>query len=408
MINSAQNIFENCELLSPAGSFESLKTALHFGADAVYLGGPFMQLRAQSAGFSENDLIKAVEYVHSKGKKIYVTVNSFAINEEIDKLCDYAGFLYDAAADGVIVSDLGALAEIKSAAPDLPVHISTQANIQNYRTAEIYYNMGAERVVLAREMTLDEIRELRARTPSKLEIETFVHGAMCMSYSGRCLISSYLTGKSGNRGDCTQPCRWMYSIVEEKRPGQRFTVIEENGSSAILSSHDLCCIDFLDDIAKAGVKSFKIEGRMKSPYYVATVTNAYRRRMDDSASLDTLKNELECASHRPYSSGFYFGKLKYDHSNDGLYRQSCRFIGIVLGDDNTENRYLVEMRNRFSVGDTLEILSPFSSGKSFKVESIRDKNGCDRETAHLPQEILSVYCKEKLYAGDILRMRIDN
>lgn len=403
MMNS--NIFENCELLCPAGSFESMKTALHFGADAVYAGGPFMQLRADNAGFSEEDIIKAVGLVHGKGKKLYITVNCFATNSEIDRLPDYSRFLYDAGVDGVIVSDLGSVVTIKNSAPDLPVHISTQANIQNYKTAEVYYNMGAERVVLGREMTLEEIAELRARTPKDMEIEAFVHGAMCMSYSGRCLISSYLSGKSGNHGECTQPCRWMYNIVEEKRPEQHFTVIEENGTSAILSSHDLCCIDFLDEIAKAGVISFKIEGRMKSPYYVATVTNAYRQRMNGTASLDELKYELECASHRPYSSGFYYGALKYDHNNDGLYHQSCKFIGIVLGED-TQGRYFVEMRNRFSVGDRLEILSPNSSGKSFTVESIIDKNGNDRQTAHLPQEILSVACNEKLSEGDILRVRL--
>ena len=403
MMNS--NIFKNCELLCPAGSFESMKTALHFGADAVYAGGPFMQLRADNAGFSEEDIIKSAELVHSKGKKLYITVNCFATNSEIGRLPDYSRFLYDAGVDGVIVSDLGSVVTIKNSAPDLPVHISTQANIQNYKTAEVYYNMGAERVVLGREMTLEEIAELRARTPKDMEIEAFVHGAMCMSYSGRCLISSYLSGKSGNHGECTQPCRWMYNIVEEKRPEQHFTVIEENGTSAILSSHDLCCIDFLDEIAKAGVISFKIEGRMKSPYYVATVTNAYRQRMNGTASLDELKYELECASHRPYSSGFYYGALKYDHNNDGLYHQSCKFIGIVLGED-TPGRYFVEMRNRFSVGDRLEILSPNSSGKSFTVESIIDKNGNDRQTAHLPQEILSVACNEKLSEGDILRIRL--
>ena len=401
----SNNIFENCELLCPAGSFESMKTALHFGADAVYAGGPFMQLRADNAGFSEENIIKAAELVHSKGKKLYITVNCFATNNEIDRLPDYARFLYNAGVDGVIVSDLGSVVTIKNSAPDLPVHISTQANIQNYKTAEVYYNMGAERVVLGREMTLEEIAELRAKTPKDMEIEAFVHGAMCMSYSGRCLISSYLSGKSGNHGECTQPCRWMYNIVEEKRPEQHFTVIEENGTSAILSSHDLCSIDFLDEIAKAGVNSFKIEGRMKSPYYVATVTNAYRQRMNGTASLDELKYELECASHRPYSTGFYYGALKYDHHNDGLYHQSCKFIGIVLGED-TPGRYFVEMRNRFSVGDRLEILSPNSSGKSFTVESIIDKNGNDRQTAHLPQEILSVACNEKLSEGDILRIRL--
>ena len=399
------NIFKGTELLCPAGSFESLTTALHFGADAVYCGGPLLQLRAENAGFTAEGIVEATQLVHSKGKKIYITVNCFATNSEIDKLSDYAKFLYETGVDGVIVSDLGSVVTIRSAAPDLPVHISTQANIQNFRTAETYYNMGAERVVLGREMTLEEIAELRHRTPKELEIETFVHGAMCMSYSGRCLISSYLTGKSGNHGDCTQPCRWMYNIVEEKRPEQHFTVIEENGASAILSSHDLCCIDFLDEIAKAGVISFKIEGRMKSPYYVATVTNAYRQRINGTATLDTLHHELECASHRPYSTGFYYGALKYDHNNDGLYRQSCKFIGIVQSKD-TDGRYFVEMRNKFSVGDTLEVLSPFSSGQSFTVTSIVDKNGTSRESAHIPQEILSVECPIELHEGDILRKRL--
>lgn len=400
------DIFNGCELLCPAGSFESLKAALHFGADAVYAGGPLMQLRSDNAAFSEGDIISAVNLVHKTGKKIYITVNCFATNSEIDKLSDYARFLYDVGVDGVIVSDLGSVVTIKNSTPDLPVHISTQANIQNYKTAETFYNLGAERVVLGREMTLDEIAELRARTPKDMEIEAFVHGAMCMSYSGRCLISSYLTGKSGNHGDCTQPCRWMYNIVEEKRPEQHFTVIEENGTSAILSSHDLCCIDFLDEIAKAGVTSFKIEGRMKSPYYVATVTNAYRQRINGTADIDTIHNELECASHRPYSTGFYFGALKYDHNNDGLYRQSCKFIGIVL-EDEENGRYKVQMRNRFAVGDTLEILSPYSSGKSFNVTSIIDKDGNNRTVAHIPQEILSIECKEKLHPGDFLRMRLE-
>ncbi|MCD7775410.1 MAG: U32 family peptidase [Clostridiales bacterium] len=400
-----KNIFKGCELLSPAGSPETLKTALYFGADAVYIGGSFMQMRADIAGFSDEELSNAVELVHSKGKKLYVAANCFARNDEISKLRDYAKFLSFSGVDGVIVSDLGVLAVMKEAAAELPVHISTQANIQNYKTAEVYYNFGAKRVVLGREMTLEQIAALREMTPKELEIECFVHGAMCMSYSGRCLISSFLTGKSGNRGDCTQPCRWMYNIVEEKRPGQHFTVIEDNGSSAILSSHDLNCIEFLDQIALAGVTSFKIEGRMKSPYYVATVTNAYRQRMDGTASIESLKSELECASHRPYSSGFYFGDLKYDHSNDGLYRQSCKFMGIVLEDEGN-GRFKVEMRNRFSVGDTLEILSPHSSGQSFKVESIIDKDGNSRETAHIPREVLSIRSDTQLHEGDILRKRI--
>lgn len=399
-----ENIFSDCELLSPAGSLEGLETALYFGADAVYIGGPFMQLRAENASFSAEDTVKAIGFTHGKGKKIYIAVNCFAQNSEIDKLAHYAKFLYEAGADGVIVSDLGALAVIKSAAPSLPVHISTQANIQNYKTAEVFYNMGASRVVLGREMTLADIAELREKTPKQLEIECFIHGAMCMAYSGRCLISSYLTGRSGNRGDCTQPCRWMYNVVEQKRPGQNFTVVEEDGASAIFSSHDLNCMEFLDKIAEAGVMSFKIEGRMKAPYYVATVTNAYRKRMDGAAGVEELQRELDCASHRPYSSGFYFGKLKYDCANDGLYRQDCKFTAKVK-DRICDGKYLIEMRNRFSVGDALEILSPHSIGKSLKVESITDTDGNEKTEAILPMEKLIIACDEKLREGDILRKR---
>ncbi len=398
----SDNIFKGCELLSPAGSVEGLKTALYFGADAVYVGGPFMQLRAENAGFSIDELRQASEYVHAKGKKIYVTVNSFALNSDIEKLGDYAKALNELSVDGVIVSDLGTIYVMKQSAPDLPVHISTQANIQNYKTAQVYYNMGAKRIIPGREMSLEDIAEMRIKTPKELEIECFVHGAMCMSYSGRCLLSSFLTGKSGNRGECTQPCRWMYYIVEQKRPGQHFTVIEDNGTSAILSSHDLNCIKFLDQIAQAGVISFKIEGRMKSPYYVATVTNAYRRRMDGTSTIDQLKSELDCASHRPYSSGFYFGDLKYNHANDGLYHQSCKFIGVVKA-DNGNGTYMVEMRNRFSIGDTLEILSPHSLGRSFTVERITDNDGNDRQSAHIPGEIVCVHANERLYNGDMLR-----
>ena len=268
------------ELLAPAGDLECLRTALRFGADAVYVGGPQMQLRAGSVGFSMDDLAEAVREAHALNRRLYVTVNAFASNSEIDALSDYAQALKALGADAVIVSDLGAIAAIRRAAPDLDVHVSTQANCLNYAAAQVYADLGATRVVLGREMSLTEIAELRAKTPASLELEAFVHGAMCMAYSGRCMISAYLAGRSANRGACAQSCRWTYHLMEEKRPGQFFPVEEDDRGTTILSSLDLCCIDFLDRIAAAGVTSFKIEGRMKSPYYVATVVNAYRKRLD--------------------------------------------------------------------------------------------------------------------------------
>ncbi len=395
----------NVELLAPAGSFESLKTALYFGADAVYCGGPLLQLRASGAGFSFEDLKNAVEYTHARGKKLYVTVNCFAQNEEIDALGDYANTLYNIGVDAVIVSDLGAVAEIREKCPSLPVHISTQANTQNFRTIEVYHNMGVERVVLGREMTMEQIESLQGRIPDDMEIEVFVHGAMCMAYSGRCLLSSFLSNRSGNRGECSQPCRWNYYLMEEKRQNMFLPVIEEDGATAVLSSTDLKAIEFLGRLEKAGVKSFKIEGRMKSPYYVATVVNAYRHFMDGTATLEQCEAELDCASHRPFASGFYFGEAKADPNNDGLYHQTCSFIGIVL-EDLGDGRYLVEQRNRFDVGDSLEILSPSAIGMSFEVTSIRDINGEERASAHLVQEKISISCPHRLHEGDILRKRI--
>ena len=395
----------NVELLAPAGSFESLKTALYFGADAVYCGGPLLQLRASGAGFTFESLKEAVDYTHERGKKLYVTVNSFAENEEIDRLGDYASTLYNMGVDAVIVSDLGAVTEIREKCPALPVHISTQANTQNYKTIEVYHRMGVERVVLGREMTMAQIEDLQGRIPEDMEIEVFVHGAMCMAYSGRCLLSSFLSNRSGNRGECSQPCRWNYYLVEEKRQNMFIPVIEEEGATAVLSSTDLKAIEFLDRLERAGVKSFKIEGRMKSPYYVATVVNAYRHFMDGTATLEECERELDCASHRPFASGFYFGEAKADPNNDGLYHQTCQFIGIVL-EELGDGRYLVEQRNRFDVGDTLEILSPATIGKSFEVTSIKDTNGNDRESAHLVQEKVGILCPHELHAGDILRRRI--
>ena len=395
----------NVELLAPAGSMEALKTALYFGADAVYCGGPLLQLRAGSAGFTFGELREAADYTHGLGKKLYVTVNCFAENGEIGQVGDYARKLKALGADAVIASDLGVIAELREQCPELPVHVSTQANCLNYKTVNVYHGMGASRVVLGREMTLAAIEELRGKIPPEMEIEVFVHGAMCMAYSGRCLLSSFLANRSGNRGECAQPCRWSYFLIEGKRQNMLFPVVEEGESTAIFSSADLNCISFLDRLEQAGVKSFKIEGRMKSPYYVATVVNAYRHRMDGTASLEQCEAELDCASHRPYSTGFYFGQMKQDPYNDGAYHRTCDFIGVALGEAG-EGQYVVEQRNRFAVGDTLEILSPSSMGLSFRVERITGDDGLDRQEAHLVQEKVTVPCPYPLFPGDILRKRL--
>lgn len=399
------------ELLAPAGDLERLRTALRFGANAVYVGGPQMQLRAGSVGFSMDDLAEAVREAHALNRRLYVTVNAFASNSEIDALGDYAQALKALGADAVIVSDLGAIAAIRRAAPDLDVHVSTQANCLNYAAAQVYADLGATRVVLGREMSLTEIAELRAKTPASLELEAFVHGAMCMAYSGRCMISAYLAGRSANRGACAQSCRWTYHLMEEKRPGQFFPVEEDDRGTTILSSLDLCCIDFLDQIAAAGVTSFKIEGRMKSPYYVATVVNAYRKRLDalktgnaDDMQLALLRRELNAASHRPYSSGFYFGELKHHAPDEGAYLQNCTFVGVVR-ERLSGGRILFECRNRIREGDRVELLSPDSLGLSFVAGNIRSESGLPEPAAARPSEIYSMDCGCPAAPGDLLRMR---
>lgn len=393
------------ELLAPAGDMECLETAIHFGADAVYIGGPLLQLRADNVGFDRDGIKNAVKYAHSKGVKLYVTVNCFAKNEEIDAAADYAQFLYESGVDAVIVSDIGLIAEIHKAAPNLEIHVSTQANCQNFGAAKVYWEMGAKRVVLGREMTLDEIIEFRKRIPEEMEIEAFVHGAMCMSYSGRCMISSYLVNRSGNRGGCAQPCRWSYHLVEQKRPNEFFQVVEDDKGTAILSSHDMCAVSFLDKLEAAGICSYKIEGRMKTPFYVATAVNAYRHAIDGDIPMETIERELDSISHRPYSSAFYFGEMKHSHGNSGAYIQKCLFIGKVL--DYSDGFVTIEQRNNFKPGDELEVISPSCTGEKFTVTEIFDMDGNSREDARLIQQILRLPCPIKLNKGDLLRKRIE-
>ncbi|MGN0185112.1 MAG: U32 family peptidase [Aristaeellaceae bacterium] len=399
------------ELLAPAGDSERLHTALRFGADAVYLGGPMLQLRAGSVGFDMQSLAEAVRTVHAAGKRIYVTVNAFAGNADVDAAADYGRALHALGVDAAIVSDLGLIRTLRLAAPELEIHVSTQANCLNYAAACAYYDMGATRVVLGREMSLAEIRELRKRTPAELELEAFVHGAMCMSYSGRCMISAYLTSRSANKGACAQSCRWKYHLMEEKRPGEYFPVEEDENGMTILSSFDMNCLDFLDQIMDAGVTSFKLEGRMKSPYYVATVTNAYRKRIDgildgsaDAAQVALLQRELNAASHRPYASGFYFGEMKRHGSDDGSYLQDCNFVGVVRGVE--EGRIAVEVRNRIFEGDRIEILSPDSLNASFVARDILDNAGAAVTAAARPSEIYTMACDAPVSEGDLLRVRI--
>lgn len=392
------------ELLAPAGDMNCLKAAARFGADAVYIGGPLLQLRAEKSAFSEDDIDFAAKYLHGMGKKLYVTVNSFTKNYEIEPLKEYAKTLYAIGVDAVIVADLGALRAIKQAEPRLEVHISTQANCCNYSAAMAYYEMGASRIVVAREMTIDEIAEMHSKIPEALEIEAFVHGAMCMAYSGRCLISSYMNGRSGNRGECTQPCRWEYYLVERNRPNEYLKVEEYDDHSALLSSHDMKAIGFLDKLTEAGVDSFKIEGRMKTEYYVSHVVNAYRRAIDKTAPIELLEDELNAISHRPYNSGFYFGNLVHDHKNDGLYHWDCTFAGVAL-EDCKDGLLKIQQRNFFKLGDTIEVLSPNSFGMSFPCTKIINDAGEECETACHPQEFLTLECSANVKQGDILRVR---
>ena len=399
------------ELLAPAGDMERLEAALRFGADAVYLGGPILQLRAGSAGFSMDDLARAARRVHGAGKRLYVAVNAFPNNAEVAQVGDYAQALEGVGADAVIVADLGAIAAIRRAAPGLAVHVSTQANCINYMAARAYCDMGATRVVLGREMRLEEIAELRAKTPHELELEAFVHGAMCMAWSGRCMISAYLADRSANRGACAQSCRWNYRLVEEKRPGEYFPVEEDARGTTILSSFDLNCLDFLDAIMDAGVTSLKIEGRMKSAYYVATVVNAYRRHIDDILNgtatperTALLQRELNAASHRAYASGFYFGAMKKHAPDDGGYAQDCTFVGVVKA-ALPGGRIRVAQRNRIRRGDAIEVLSPHSLGLQFIAENLADLSGAPLDEVSVPQTVFDMDAPGGVEAGDILRKR---
>lgn len=397
------------ELLSPAGNRERLEYALAYGADAVYMAGSRFSLRAFADNFEPDELKSALELVHSKGKKAYITVNIYAHNSDIDGMEDYFRFLYDIGADAVLVSDLGVLEAAKKGAPELPVHISTQANVTNYAAARFFCNAGAERIVLARELSIEEIALIHQKVP-QAELEAFVHGAACISYSGRCLLSDYLTGRSANQGKCAQPCRWGYELVPQGR-ADSFPIEQDERGTYILNSKDLCMIDHLGELADAGVTSFKIEGRMKTAYYTAAVTNAYRRATDRlEAGLEpdpTLKEELAKAANREFTTGFYFGPVQQGQRYESSKcRQSHEFSAVVF---SSNGEYLtLEQRNRFRVGDVLEVLSPEPSrcGRKFTVESIISSQGCSVQAAPNPQERVKVPCTLRLEYMDILRRKL--
>lgn len=397
------------ELLAPAGDMEKLETALHFGADAVYLAGKNFGLRAYAGNFELPELKAATELCHQKNKKIYVTVNIIAHNSDFVGLKDYLEFLQKIGVDGVIVADLGVAKFVRDYSPNLELHISTQANVINKYSARFMAELGAKRIVLARELGLDEIKEIRAALPKEVELECFVHGAMCISYSGRCLLSNYLNGRDSNKGACVQACRWEYSITEKSRKGQHYEIQEDDRGTYILNSKDLCMINHIKDLIDAGVDSLKIEGRMKSPYYVATVTNAYRRKIDEiyaqkHSGIDFVE-EVEKTSHRLFTTGFFYPGENKENLQTSTPKQTHEFVAVVKGDQK-DGTVLIEMRNQFKLGDELEVLSPMTTfNKKFVVTKIEDCQGEEIDCARRVQELLTINCPLPLTVGDILRKK---
>ena len=365
------------ELLCPAGDWERLELAVAYGADAVYLAGTAFGMRAFAGNFSPEDLPRAVAYAHDRGVRVHVTVNTMPRNGEVERLPAYLEQLDAAGVDALILADLGAFTLAGKYAPRCERHVSTQQSIGNYETARAWYDLGARRVVLARELSLAEIAEIRAKTPPELEIETFCHGAMCVSYSGRCLLSNYMTGRDSNRGACAQPCRYQYALMEEKRPGEYFPVFEDEKGTYILNSRDMCMIDHLDAVMDAGIDCLKIEGRAKSGYYAAIVTGAYRHVLDDAAAgrpVDPAwRDEVEHVSHRPYSTGFYFGQPG-QYTANGRYIRDWQICAVVEA-CTPEGLATLSLRNKFAAGDTVEVVGPDSKPFSMVVPPMEDLEG---------------------------------
>ena len=402
------------ELLAPAGNLEKLKMALLYGADAVFMGGKAFGLRAFSDNFSEQELKEGIAFAHSLQKKAYITVNIFPHNEDLVELPGYLTFLRDAGADALIIADLGVYRMARAIVPELPLHISTQANNTNWSSVLCWQELGAQRVVLARELSLTNIELIRQKV--SVELEAFVHGAMCISYSGRCLMSNYFTGRDANRGECAQPCRWKYHIVEEKRPNQFIPVLEDERGSYIFNSKDLCLLPHIPELISSGINSFKIEGRMKSVHYVATVVKAYRQAIDayfsrpnEFAVQSEWMEELNKVSHRQYTTGFYFNKTTQEDQIYGSssYSQTHDFIGLVKSYDESTQTALVEQRNNMRVGQEIEIFQPNGATFSQAIEAMFDMESQSIAVAPHPQQLIRMSMKRPVEAYSMLRRKAD-
>lgn len=408
-------MMKRVELLSPAGDMERLELAVKFGADAVYVGGTQFGMRSNPSNFDPAQLQAACKLVHAAGKKLYLTCNTLPRSYELDALPDFLRSARAAGVDAFIIADMGVLAIAKQAAPEVEVHISTQAGIVNYAAANAFYQMGAKRIVTARELSLDEIKMIRDHTPPELEIEAFVHGAMCMSFSGRCILSDYMVGRDANRGDCAQPCRWKYHLMEETRPGQYFPINQEENGTYIFNSKDLCMIEHIPELVAAGVDSFKIEGRAKSAYYTAVVTHAYRQALDayfahpspDFRVPDWVLAEMEKMSHRVYTTGFNFGPLQNGQElNTGGYVRSWDVCALYR--DQQGNRLIVDQRNRFFEGDILEVLEPGQKPYTLTVRDlVREADGTRTQAANKATEHISFTVDRPVSPDAILRRKRD-
>lgn len=405
----------NIELLSPAGDMERLKLAVKFGADAVYIGGNMFGMRTNPSNFNADELKETVKLVHQNHKKIYLTCNTLPRNKEIELLPDYLKYVSEIGVDALIIADMGVLSLAKKYAPNTDVHISTQAGIVNYQAANAFYDMGASRVVTARELSLDEIRTIRDKCNPNLEIEVFVHGAMCMSFSGRCILSDYMVGRDANRGDCAQPCRWKYHLVEETRPGEYFPINQEENGTYIFNSRDLCMIEHIPQLVHAGIDSFKIEGRAKSEYYTAIVTYAYRAAIDeylknpanDFRVPDWILAEMDKMSHREYTTGFNFGPIKKGQVTDtGGYIRSWDVCAVYK--DYSNGRLTVGQRNRFFEGDELEVVEPFKKPYAITVkELVNEDDGEKTSVANKATDTYSFLCEKNISPDAILRRKRD-
>ena len=400
------------ELLIPASSLEVLKIAVIYGADAVYIGGEVFGLRAKAKNFSMEDMAEGIQFAHEHGVKVYVTANILAHNGDLEGVREYFTQLKEIKPDALIISDPGIYTIAKEICPEIERHISTQANNTNYGTYQFWWNQGAKRVVTARELSLNEIAEIRKNIPDEMEIETFVHGAMCISYFGRCLLSNYFTGRDANQGACTHPCRWKYAVVEEKRPGEYLPVYENERGTYIFNSKDLCMIEHIPELIEAGIDSFKIEGRMKTALYVATVARTYRKAIDDyltspekyKENMDWYLEQISNCTYRQFTTGFFFGKPSEESQiyDNNTYIKEYTYLGIV-GERNEEGLYQIEQRNKFSVGEQIEVMKPDGRNIPVTVKRIVDEDGNEMESAPHPKQVLYIDLGQELEMYDILR-----